>query len=81
MTEPELFAAYGVPPGQTVAGLLERAALEGRPEPDEDPNTIRPDHAPVPPALRCQRCGRWLSVVRPDESSWLEWRHADDVDG
>lgn len=44
--------------------LLEDAAAAGRTSPPPADELARYGHAPVPPTLRCQGCGRWLALER-----------------
>lgn len=64
--------------------LLAAAAAEGRQDPPPPDELARYGHAPVPPSLRCQTCGRLLylaaTVGEPEIAAGTAWRHVPDAD-
>ncbi len=55
-----------------VSDLLEAAAEAGRQSPPPVDQVARYGHAPVPPTLRCQECGRRLSLESVgDRTRWV----------
>jgi hypothetical protein len=62
--------------------LLEDAAAAGRTSPPPEDELARYGHAPVPPTLRCQDCGRWIRPIGDfddiDAPYTARWAHAAD---